>query len=214
MHFFDLLSQKELLTKLLEVQRIVQIKNPLNKYSYKILLTRKQDCIILGSEETRNERGGEILNNKLLNQFKEYLEKQDILNKLTESQNLNDFGYSEIHTITAIGDLEKPNVTEIAKELKMTRGAISKITKKLISKGLIESFEIPENKQKVFFKLTDTGKVLYSEHDKRHNEWEERDLQFMNKFSTEQLETISLFMTSYNTYLASRIKNIEENSNE
>jgi DNA-binding MarR family transcriptional regulator len=154
------------------------------------------------------------LNTQLLNQFKEYLEKQDALNKLTESQKLNDFGYSEIHTITAIGDLENPNVTGIAKELKMTRGAISKTTKKLISKGLIEPYEIPENKQKVFFKLTETGKELYREHDKRHKEWEERDLQFLNQFSTEQLENISLFMTSYNTYLASRIKNIEGNSNE
>ncbi|BET16494.1 MarR family transcriptional regulator [Bacillus amyloliquefaciens] len=154
------------------------------------------------------------MNTQLLNQFKEYLEKQDILNKLTESQNLNDFGYSEIHTITAIGELENPNVTGIAKELKMTRGAISKVTKKLISKGLIEPYEIPENKQKVFFKLTEAGKVLYREHDKRHHEWEERDLQFLNQFSSEKLETISLFMDSYNTYLASRIKNIEENSND
>ncbi|RUR96603.1 hypothetical protein EFW57_03494 [Bacillus velezensis] len=56
--------------------------------------------------------------------------------------------------------------------------------------------------------------MLYREHDKRHHEWEERDLQFLNQFSSEKLETISLFMDSYNTYLASRIKNIEENSND
>lgn len=149
------------------------------------------------------------MNIQLLNQFKEYLEKQDMLNKLTESQKLNEFGYSEIHTISAIEDLEDPNVTAIAKELNMTRGAISKITKKLISKGLIEAYELPENKQKVFFKLTETGKALYWEHDKRHNEWENRDLQFLNQFPIEQLEKIYLFMTSYNTYLASKIKNIE-----
>lgn len=154
------------------------------------------------------------MNKKLLNQFKEYLEKQDVLNKLTESQNLTDFGYSEIHTITAIGDLEDPNITGVAKELKMTRGAISKITKKLMSKGLIDAYEIPENKQKVFFKLTENGKALYWEHDKRHTKWEKRDLQFLNQLSSEQLDTISLFMTSYNTYLSSQIKNMEMNSND
>ncbi|WEA41251.1 winged helix DNA-binding protein [Lysinibacillus fusiformis] len=151
---------------------------------------------------------------QILNQFKEYLEKQDMLNKLTESQMLNDFGYSEIHTITAIGDLKEPNVTLIAKELNMTRGAISKITKKLVGKKLIETYMIPDNKQKVFFKLTEEGEVLYLEHDKRHKEWEERDLNFFSQFSNNQIELISKFMTSYILYLDSQIKIIEKSEED
>lgn len=154
------------------------------------------------------------MNIQLLNQFKEYLEKQYILIKLTKNPELNDFHYSEINTIKAIGDLENPNVTRISKELKMTRGSISKITKKLISKGLVDAYRIPENKQKVFVKLTETGKALYWELDIKHKECEEKDLQFLNQFSSKQLETISLFMTSYNTYLDSRIKFMEENTKD
>lgn len=39
---------------------------------------------------------------ELLVLFDEYLEKQDVLSKLTEAEKLHDLGYSEIHTIVAI----------------------------------------------------------------------------------------------------------------
>ena len=35
----------------------------------------------------------------------------------------------------------------------MTRGAISKITKKLIKKGIIESYQKPDNKKEIYFRL-------------------------------------------------------------
>lgn len=154
------------------------------------------------------------MNSKLLNQFKEYLEKQDVLNKLTESQKLNEYGYSEIHTIMYIHDLDHPNVTTIAENLNMTRGAISKITKKLLAKNLIESYTIAENKQKIFFKLTEQGKSLYKEHDKRHKEWALRDLNFFQQFSEDELTVIERFMTAYNDHLNDEIRFLEKDENE
>lgn len=147
----------------------------------------------------------------ILNQFSEFLDKQDMLNKLSESSKLNDYGYSEIHTIRSIGNLENPNVTEIAKTLKMTRGAISKITKKLLSNGVIEVYRLLDNKRKIFFKLTVTGNVLYEEHEKRHKLWMDRDCKFLKQFSSEKLEQISEFMLSYNDYLEQQIKELNEN---
>lgn len=63
--------------------------------------------------------------------FAKYMEKQEVLSKLTESEELHGYNYSEIHTIAAIGDMEFPNVTGISQAMHMTRGAISKITKDL-----------------------------------------------------------------------------------
>lgn len=154
------------------------------------------------------------MNKELLELFKIYLERQDILNKLTENQKLNEYGYSEIHTISAIKELEEPNVTAIASRLKMTRSAISKITKKLTHKQLVETYEISNNKQKVFFKLTLEGEALYCEHEKRHQSWEQRDLEFFNTFSSEKLHAILLFMNSYNEYLDAKINVLEEQSYE
>ena len=82
----------------------------------------------------------------LLNQFAEFLEKQDMLSKLTENEKLHSYGYSEIHVIAAIGDLEEPNVTALAKTLRLTKGAVSKITKRLISSNVIEAWWIYRNR--------------------------------------------------------------------
>ena len=77
---------------------------------------------------------------RLLQEIALMLEHQDMLSKLTESQCLDEYGYSETHCIDNIGRLELPNVTKIAEQMQMTRGAISKMTKKLLAKGLIEKF--------------------------------------------------------------------------
>lgn len=142
----------------------------------------------------------------LLNQFAEFLEKQDLLSKLTENEKLHSYGYSEIHVIAAIGDLESPNVTALAQTLKLTKGAVSKIAKKLIAQGIIETYSVPGNRQKVFFQLTESGKFLYEEHEKRHQFWKERDHQFLCRFSAEQLKEISFFMSQYNAYLEEQIQ--------
>ena len=67
---------------------------------------------------------------RLLQEIALMLEHQDMLSKLTESQCLDEYGYSETHCIDNIGRLELPNVTKIAEQMQMTRGAISKMTKK------------------------------------------------------------------------------------
>ena len=134
-----------------------------------------------------------------------FLEEQDMLNMLTESSSLHGYGYSEIHCIKAIEELDSPNVTEISRRLNMTRGAISKITKKLISQGLIESYQAEGNRQKIFFRLTEKGFPLYEAHEKRHKEWENRDLEFLEVFPDEQLSQFSSFMSEYNAYLHNKI---------
>lgn len=146
------------------------------------------------------------MQNDLLAQLSEFLTKQDILCKLTESQKLHQYSYSEIHTIHAIGTLASPNITEIANALKMTRSAICKISKKLAKKGLIETYMLPDNKQKVFLKLTPQGEILFFEHKKRHDLWIERDGKFLAQFTNTQLNDFVLFMTIYNQYLEQQIQ--------
>ena len=148
------------------------------------------------------------MNLELLNLFAKYMEKQEVLSRLTESKELRGYSYSEIHTIAAIGDMDSPNVTGIAQIMHMTRGAISKITKKLVRDGLIESYMLEENKQKIFFKLTDKGQELYDEHKKRHTLWLERDNLFLQRYNPKDLAKIQRFMMEFNDYLENRIAEI------
>lgn len=155
------------------------------------------------------------MNTELMKLFVKYMEKQEILSKLTEDEKLHGYNYSEIHTIAAIGDLEDPNVTQIANSMNVTRGAISKITKKLLEQNLIESYQRDGNKQKIFFRLTESGQFLYDEHAKRHNLWLKRDDAFIERFDLKTIEQIEAFMKAFNDYLQTQIEelggNIDEN---
>lgn len=155
------------------------------------------------------------MNTELMKLFVKYMEKQEILSKLTEDEKLHGYNYSEIHTIAAIGDLEDPNVTQIANFMNVTRGAISKITKKLLEQNLIESYQRDGNKQKIFFRLTESGQFLYDEHAKRHNLWLKRDDAFIERFDLKTIEQIEEFMKAFNDYLQTQIEelggNIDEN---
>ncbi len=143
---------------------------------------------------------------KLLSLFAEHLEKQDILSKLTEAEELHNCSYSEIHTIDSIGKITNPNVTKIANHLRMTRGAISKITKRLLVAEMIESYFLSNNKKEIYFKLTEKGKYIFQEHKKRHFLWEERDSTFFEKYSDEEIKIIINFMGQFNEYLNEQIK--------
>ena len=139
----------------------------------------------------------------LLKELALMLERQDMLSKLTD-----EYGYSETHCIDYIGRLELPNVTKIAEHMGMTRGAISKMTKKLLAKGLIEKYTLESNKKEVYFKLTDLGKMLFEEHAKRHKRWEKRDMEFLSHYSTEDVKTVYQFMKEFNHYLEGQIEEL------
>ena len=155
-----------------------------------------------------------MMNTELMNLFVRYMEKQEILSKLTEDEKLHGYNYSEIHTIAAIGDLQEPNVTNIAKRMHVTRGAISKITKRLLSQNLIEAYQQSGNNQKIFFRLTEAGQYLYDEHEKRHNLWLKRDDAFIKQFDNDTLKLVEAFMTEFNNYLEIQISALGGHADE
>ena len=142
----------------------------------------------------------------LLKEIASMLQRQEMLTKLTESVCLEEYSYSETHCIDYIGQTELPNVTKIADNMQMTRGAISKMTKKLLAKGLIEKFSLESNKKEIYFRLTESGMELFKEHEKRHKLWEQRDSRFLERYSAEEIEIISKFMGEFNRYLEEKIE--------
>ncbi|MDL2327773.1 winged helix DNA-binding protein [Ruminococcaceae bacterium OttesenSCG-928-A11] len=145
---------------------------------------------------------------ELLGTLAEFLEKQDLLSKLTEGEGLHGYGYSDTHTIAAVGQLEAPNVSAIARHLNMTKGAISKITKRLLAAGVLEAYSMPDNRQKIFFRLTPSGRALYQEHENRHALWAARDRQFLSRFTDAQLADFAAILRAFNGYLGEQIKEL------
>lgn len=66
----------------------------------------------------------------------------------------------------------------------------------------------PDNKQKIFYKLTDCGKVIYRKHEKLHNYLTDKNNEFFSEFSKEIIKTVSSFMNEYNKYLENEINKL------
>lgn len=142
----------------------------------------------------------------LISLFKEYGDKQEILSKLCESEELRKYNNSELHIIAAIGDLENPNVTAISGHMGMTKGAISKNIKKLIEAGLVNTYQVENNNRKIFYKLTDEGKKLYDKHDIAHKNWTRRDNTFFSHFSDNEINNVADFLEKFITHLDEEIE--------
>ena len=54
----------------------------------------------------------------------------------------------------------------------------------------------------------DQGRLLFDEHAKRHQRWEKRDMEFLARYSVEDVRTVSRFMTEFNGYLEEQIETI------
>lgn len=138
--------------------------------------------------------------------FRELYNKMAWLNKSKMEDSLKGYKSSEVHYIECIGKNVEPNVTKLAESLYMTRGAISKMTKKLIEKGIIESYQKPDNKKEIYFKLTEQGQKIYKIHDKLHKEFQERDKVVFEKVTEEQFDSMLTFINEYSEHLDKEIK--------
>ncbi len=140
--------------------------------------------------------------------FRELFNKMVWLNKLKMEENLKGYKSSEIHYIECIGKNVDSNVTKLAESLYMTRGAISKMTKKLIQKGIIESYQKPDNKKEIYFRLTEQGQAINKVHEKLHKEFQERDKPVFEKVTEKQFDSMLSFIEKYSNHLDKEIKKL------
>ena len=138
--------------------------------------------------------------------FRDLFNKLAWINKLKMEGSFKDFKSSEIHCIECIGKNEDSNVTKLAESFYMTRGAITKMTKKLIQKGVIESYQKSDNKKEVYFRLTSQGQEIYKVHEELHKEFQERDKVVFEHVTEEQFDLMLSFIEKYSKHLDEEIK--------
>ncbi|MFF2089460.1 MarR family winged helix-turn-helix transcriptional regulator [Paenibacillus sp. NPDC058174] len=138
--------------------------------------------------------------------FRDLYNKIVLLNKDKMEESLKGYKPSEVHCMEYIEKNADSNVTKLADAFYMTRGAISKLTKKLIQKGLIESYQKSDNKKEIYFRLTEQGKVIYNIHEDLHKEFQERDKVVFEEVTDKQFDTMLRFLAKYNSHLDEEIK--------
>jgi DNA-binding MarR family transcriptional regulator len=115
--------------------------------------------------------------------------------------------FLEVHCIDMIEKNPDSNVTKLANVLRVTRGAISKTTRKLLEDGAIEKYQKPENKKEIYFKLTDIGKGIYLEHEKMHQSRIEQDQFFFENLSIEEKDQLIALLNKIYKQIAVDLKN-------
>ncbi|SDX75720.1 MarR family transcriptional regulator [Paenibacillus sp. CF384] len=105
-----------------------------------------------------------------------------------------DLTLSEVHVVEQIGLHEPINVTGIADKMGMTKGAITKISAKLLRRGWIVKGTAGGNLKEVYYQLTAEGKKVHLAHNHYHEKVERQFNDFIQKYSDEQLQFIGVLL--------------------
>lgn len=163
------------------------------------LLNRKQKNNIMKEKE-----GVEMDKRQLL--IEEYLDLANEIihrNKPEMEKEFAGFTLNELEVIEHIGKIPDPNVTKLANASYMTRGAISKLTKKLIARGIINTYQSEENKKEIYFQLTPIGQKIRNRHEQLHQKWLQRDATLFENMSKEEFDTVFRFIGRYREFIRS-----------
>lgn len=134
------------------------------------------------------------------------LDKITLLSKSQLETQLKGFKPAEVHTIEFIGKHQDVNVTKIADAMFVTRGAVSKLTKRLMARELIERYQKPDNKKEIYFRLTPQGRGVFLTHEQLDKEFQQRDQPVFDQTDPVQLQTVLAFLDRYNQHLDHEIE--------
>lgn len=132
----------------------------------------------------------ELMLLKLIEDFQLFVE----FNEKCFKANYSDLNINEVHAIDFIGKDNHANVTKITEQLKVTKGAVTKITQRLMGKGYLNLRQIENNRKEKYFSLTEKGKAIFVKHEKIHNESIIRDKAIFEKFDKKEKKVIENFL--------------------
>ena len=108
---------------------------------------------------------------------------------------------SEIHLIEVVADNEDFSVTDLAKLMGITKGAVSQTLKKLEKKGLTFKEEDPRNISRSNVRLTSKGKAAYYSHKHWHETMDGGFQSYYTDLEEEKITFLLDFMTRVEAFL-------------
>jgi DNA-binding MarR family transcriptional regulator len=82
------------------------------------------------------------------------------LNTMLTEEEVNKFSNNDYYYLLVIHSLQKPNFSQIAEKLSLTKPAVSAIIRKLIHMNLVEKQQSLEDKRIYYVELTAKGKCI------------------------------------------------------
>lgn len=142
----------------------------------------------------------------LSEQVADLYNKLSWLNRLKLADQLKGMNPSEVHLIEAIEKYPELNMTGLAEHFYLTKGAVSKIVRKLVKKEMITGYHKPANKKEIFFKLTAKGRRVFAIHERLDQEFRDRDQVVYDEISDADFQKLLHFVELYNQHLDREIE--------
>lgn len=143
---------------------------------------------------------------KVLEALQDLITTRESIRKAESSSKKNVmFGISwtltQFHIVALLKEKELMNNTNLAKELHISKPAVTKAIKKLLEHSIIMEKQMEGNKKEIFYILTEKGEKMAAIHEKLHKTAEDQYLSLLDSFNKEQLETIIMFLNALTSHL-------------
>jgi len=125
---------------------------------------------------------------------------QTHITELNLRRMLPDISIVGFHLMSAL-ETEPQTGIELAQKLSVTRGGITRAAKKLVAQGLLSTFQRPDDRKKIFYRLTPSGRKLAQYHDQVHVTFNKRALDHLKtNYSPEELVIINRFLVNLGNF--------------
>lgn len=101
---------------------------------------------------------------------------------------MKDMTVKMLHVLSAIGKLEPVNGITISKQFGFSKGNVSKITRRLADKQIINFEYIPDNKKEVLFRTTPLGREINRLHQALHEQIDIGVNHFLQRYNDDELQ--------------------------
>lgn len=144
-----------------------------------------------------------------------YLEIQEFLYSSEKYQEkikkdwIGELNLTEYNYLYHIGKSGKINITQLSKKIKNSKGYTSKVIKKLTILKYIKTFQEESNKKEIYIELTNSGKLIYEDINRRIEKIEKSYYNFLlDNFSEEELKFLYNFFVRINRFQNEEIEKI------
>jgi DNA-binding MarR family transcriptional regulator len=133
----------------------------------------------------------------LANEFDNDVEKKRLVERISNPELKRlapHLSILSLHTLEVISEKEGIKGIDIAKELNVTKSAISKTTRKLLDQGLIKKEQRPTNLKEIYYYVTPLGAELSELHRQLHREKDRKAFDLLRSYDQKSLEIIADFI--------------------
>ncbi|WP_435923453.1 MarR family transcriptional regulator [Paenibacillus sp. DYY-L-2] len=101
---------------------------------------------------------------------------------------------SSLHVLDVIHAHDGIKGADIARDMGITKGAVSKITRKLLDHDLIRKNRLPDNLKEIYFSVTPLGAELAELHRLFHQEKDQKVIELLTNYDAASLEIVADFL--------------------